>query len=433
MKFDKSRELYERAKKSLAGGVSSQVRINEKPVPLFFERGKGCRLYDVDGNEYIDYVMAMGPTIFGHSPDFLVEAVAREMQKGQMFGAQHPLEIKVSETVQKVVPCAGLVRYSSSGTEAVQAALRLARAYTGRNKFIKFEGHYHGWMDSVLYSTFPSLEAAGPYDAPTPVPLSAGQSKGTAQEVIVLPWNDLEVVRKAVERHGDDIAAIIMEAILCNTNCAMPRPGYLEGVRRLCDERGIVFIIDEVITGFRVALGGAQQYLGITPDMATYAKAMAGGFPLSMVAGKREIMRTLEDSTAFHAGTVNSNVMVMAAAEASIAKLMEGNGAAYKHMYLMGNKLMEGLRRLAQRHEEDVLVQGVGPVFHMAFTRQKEQWDYRSTKSGSDAARYARFRQAMLERGVRLIPSGRWFLSTAHTEKDIDKTLAAADQAMASL
>ena len=264
--------------------------------------------------------------------------------------------------VQKAVPCAELVRYNSSGTEAVQSALRMARAHTGRNKFIKFEGHYHGWMDSVMYSTFhPPLDRIGEYDSPTPVAVSAGQATGSAEEVIVLPWNDLDVLTKAVEEHKDHLAAIITEAIACNVNSSLPRAGYLEGVRKLCDDNGIVLIFDEVITGFRIALGGAQEYLGVTPDMGVFAKAMAGGFPISMVAAKRDLMASLEDSTTVLAGTYNSNVMVMAAAQACISKLMEDDGAVYEHIYSVGTRLMDGLRTLSVTHEEDVLIQGLGP------------------------------------------------------------------------
>ena len=434
MSYEKSKALYERSKRSLAGGVSSQIRIGEQPIPLFFERGKGSKLFDVDGNEYIDYQMANGPAFFGHSPDFLLEAVIREMQRFQVFSGQHDLEIEVSEMVQKAVPCAELVRYNSSGTEAVQSALRMARAHTGRNKFIKFEGHYHGWMDSVMYSTFhPPLDRIGEYDSPTPVAVSARQATGSAEEVIVLPWNDLDVLTKAVEEHKDHLAAIITEAIACNVNSSLPRAGYLEGVRKLCDDNGIVLIFDEVITGFRIALGGAQEYLGVTPDMGVFAKAMAGGFPISMVAAKRDLMASLEDSTTVLAGTYNSNVMVMAAAQACISKLMEDDGAVYEHIYSVGTRLMDGLRTLSVTHEEDVLIQGLGPAFHLIFTTQKELPDYRSDARSSDTERYLLFRTGMLERGVRLLNDGRWFLSTAHTEEDIDRTLDAADQTLRSM
>lgn len=433
MKLDKSRELYERSRKSLAGGVSSNIRMAERPVPLFFQRGKGSRLYDVDGNEYIDYVLGQGPDIFGHSPDFLLEAVARGMQMGQVFAGQHELEIRVSEMVQRMVPSAGLVRYASSGSEVVHAALRLARAYTGRTKFIKFEGQYHGWLDSVLLSTAPPLEQAGPYDAPVPVPGSAGMSPASAQEIVLLPWNDIEVLRRALDRHRGQVAAIITEPVMCNTNCIMPRPGYLEEMRRLCDEHGVVLIFDEVITGFRLAPGGAQEVLGVTPDLSTFAKAMAGGFPVAMFAGKREIMRLIEDGTVMHGGTVNSNVISMAAAEASLKKLLEDNSAVYRHLYATGRALMEGLRQRARKHEIDVLVQGPGPAFCLTFTSAREIVDYRTHCLNADQARYARFSRGMLEHGVRLTGRGIWFVSTAHTEQDVEQTLAAADAVFASL
>ena len=432
MKLDKSREMFERSKKSLAGGTSSWVRTTE-PAPLFFKRGKGSHLYDVDGNEHIDYILGQGPNIFGHAPDFLREAVVRGMQLGQVFGGQHPAEIRVSETIQKVVPCAELVRYAATGTEAVQAALLLAHAYTGRPRFIKFEGQYHGWMDSVNYIPNPSAHLAGAEEVLPPVPMSAGTAPSTADEIIVLPWNDIEVLTKALDRHGEEVAAIITEPIMCNTNCIFPKPGYLEDMRRLCDERGIVLIFDEVITGFRVALGGAQELLGVTPDLATFAKAMAGGFPVSMIAGKREIMALMEDSTVQHGGTTNSNFMAIYAVEAELTKLLEDDGAVYKHLYKTGGRLMEGLKELAMKHEHPMLIQGPGPTFFVSFTDAAEITDYRSHKRNVDQDKYQAFHRGMRDRGVRLNTSGQWYVSTAHAEEDIERTLAAADEVMASM
>ena len=432
MKLDKSRELLERSKKSVAGGLSSWVRSKE-PVPLFFKRGKGSRLYDVDDNEYIDYILGQGPDIFGHAPDFLREAAIAGMRKGQIFGGQHEAEIRISEAMQKVVPCAELVRYANSGTEAVQATLLLARAYTGRHKFIKFEGQYHGWMDSVNYVPNPSAAEADPDEVLPPVPLSAGTAPSTADYIIVLPWNNIDLLRRTVDEHGDEIAAIITEPIMCNSNCIFPRPGYLEAMRKLCDERGIVLIFDEVITGFRVALGGAQELLGVTPDLATFANAMAGGFPISMFAGKREIMRLMEDSIVQHGGTANTNFESVYAVEAELAKLMENDGAVYKQLYTIGARLMEGLRELAQKHEHPMLLQGPGPTFFVSFTDAEEITDYRSHIKDVDQETYAKFQQGMLERGVRLSFTGQWYVSTAHTEEDIEQTLAAADEVLASL
>ena len=433
MNFDKSKQLYERSRKVLAGGVSSQVRAGEWPVPLFFERAKGPYLYDADGNKLIDYILGQGPNIFGHAPDWLTNAVTKELGRGVIFAGQHELEVQVAEAVQKTVPCAELLRFGSSGTEVVQAALRLSRAYTGRTKFIKFEGHYHGWVDSVLYSSAPPLEAAGAYDAPTAVPGSKGIAPSTANDVIVLPWNDIAVLKKAIARHRDDIAAIITEPVLCNTNCVIAKDGYLEEMRQLCTDNGIVLIFDEVITGYRLALGGAQEMLGITPDIATYAKAVAGGYPLAMFAGKRDILKLLEDGSTVHAGTLNSNMVAMSAAAASLAKLQENDGAAYKKLYETGRKLMDGLRDVARRHEIDLLIQGPGPIFCTSFTTAEEVTDYRSHIKSTDSARFEQFRRGMLEQGVRLTGRGTWFVSTAHTDKEIDATLKAADEVMRAL
>ena len=433
MKYDRSKELYERSKLSLAGGVSSNIRLAERPVPLFFERGEGAHLFDVDGNRYVDYVLGQGPDIFGHAPDFLNDAVTETLRKGQTFGGQHELEISVSEKVKAVVPSADLVRFASSGTEVVQAALRVARAYTGRPKFIKFEGHYHGWTDAVLYSTAPSLGDAGPLDAPNAVPMTAGMAPGAADDIILLPWNDIDVLTHAIDRHQGEIAAIITEPIMCNTNCIMPEPGYLEEMRHLCDERDIVLIFDEVITGFRLAVGGAQETLGVTPDLSTFAKAMAGGFPIAMLAGRQPLMEMIADGTVMHGGTVNSNIMSMAAADASLDKLTANEGEAFDTLYRNGRSLMAGLRGLATRHELDILLQGPGPVFAMAFTSASEITDYRSHRMNADEEKYAKFNQGMLDQGVRLTARGVWFASTAHTEQDIEDTLAAADDVLGSL
>ena len=433
MNFQKSIELHERSSRSLAGGVSSHHRRGELPVPLFFDHGKGSRLYDVDGNEFIDYFMGNGAAIFGHSPDFLLDSVRDMLDRGQMFAGQHDLEIRVAELINDSVPSSEVVRFGSSGTEAVLAAVRIARAYTNRPLIIKFEGHYHGWADPVLYSVAPDTRDAGPYDAPLPVPESLGQSPGSADEVIVLPWNDLDVVAKAVRKNPDRIAAIIMEPVPVNTNSAFPGPGYLEGVRKLCDDNGILLIFDEVITGFRLAVGGAQELLGITPDLTTMAKAAAGGFPFSAVAGKREVMQPVAEGRVMHAGTASGNLVSLAASETTINGLRENNGEVIRRMHHVGDLLMNGLRDLSRKHEEDVLIQGPSPIFTMAFTSETSLPDYRSFYEKVDHRRYVGFRQNLLHGGVRANMHGKWFLSTAHTEQDVEQTLAAADQALRAL
>jgi glutamate-1-semialdehyde 2,1-aminomutase len=433
MSYKRSEQLHERAISALAGGVSSQVRASETPVPLFFQRGAGSRLWDVDGNEYVDFVMGQGPNIFGHSPEFLNEAVREAIGKGVVFAGQHEVELEVAETIKRIVPSAELVRFGSSGSEVTHAAIRLARAHTGRTRFVKFEGQYHGWLDGVLYSVAPNVEAAGAYDAPNAVAGSAGMSPGTADEVIVVPWNDADALEAALVRHSGEIAAIITEPLMCNTNCIAPNAGYLERMRELCDEHGIVLIFDEVITGFRVALGGAQEMTGVTPDLSTYAKAMAGGFPVAMFCGKQEIMAHLEGGATLHAGTLNANTVAMSATAAALAELQRNDGEAYRRLYSTGLALMDGLRDAAARAEVPMLIQGPGPLFNTSFTTAPEITDYRSHAAATDAGKFAAFQRAMQDRGVRITTRGTWMVSTAHTQQDVDRAVSTAEEVLAEL
>ena len=283
--YSKSLELYERAQKSLAGGVSSNYRMSKQPHTLFFTRGEGTRIYDVDGNEYLDFTLSQGPLILGHSHPKVLQRVTEEMKHGQLYAGQHELEINLAEKLQRHIPCAELVRFTNSGSESVQATLRLARAFTGRTKYVKFEGHYHGWFDNVLVSLQPSKDTAGPRSSPQAVLETNGQASSVLKDVVVLPWNDLEIVEKALRQNADEIAAIITEPVMCNNGCIEPTEGFLEGLRNLCNRYGVVLIFDETITGFRLGLGGAQAYYGITPDLAIFGKAMASGFPFSLFAG----------------------------------------------------------------------------------------------------------------------------------------------------
>ncbi len=426
-----SQKMLERACQSLAGGVSSNVRAGKIPPPLFFVRGHGSRIYDVDGNSYIDYVLGQGPLILGHSPAPVLEAVREALDQGQLYAGQFETEILVSEKLKTLIPCAELVRYSNSGSEIVQAALRVARAYTGREKIIKFEGHYHGWFDNVLISVHPPLDSVGPYEAPTPVPGTLGQARSALSDVIVLPWNNLELLEHTVERHADEIAAVILEPIMCNTGCILPKVGYLERVRELCRQHGIVLIFDEIITGFRVGLGGAQQYFGVTPDLAVFGKAMAGGFPISCLAGKRELMELIATGRVNHSGTFNSNVMVMAASWATLQALEDGR--VYEHLYRLGRRLMAGLQEIMNRAGVQAQLSGLGPMFHLAFDDGEPIYDYRSFALHNDMGKGQRFADLLLDHGVRFIPRGMWYLSAAHTDEDVDRTLEAAEAALRRL
>lgn len=432
--------LYERAKAALAGGVSSNFRLGGQPAPLFFERGEGPYLFDVDGNRYVDYVLGMGPCILGHAPPSVVERVAASLAQGQLYAGQHRAEVALAERLQALVPCAELVRFGSSGSEVVQAALRLARAATGRRLVVKFEGHYHGWFDSILVSVHPPLEPEAPAALELPKHLpSAGQSVAAAQDVAVLPWNDLYAVQRFLEEHAHQTAAIIMEAMLCNTGVIHPRPGYLEGVRALCDRYGVVLIFDEVITGIRVAPGGAQALLGVTPDLATFAKALGGGFPIAAFAGRRAIMELAGSGAALHGGSYNGNVPSVVAALATLDALAADDGRAYRQMAARGERLIAGLREHAARLGVPLHVQGLGTVFNTAFLRagsdsaQAEITDYRSFQRATDAEALRRFLRLLQDRGVRVTSRGTWFLSTAHGDAEIEVTLAAAEEALAAM
>ena len=427
--WQRSQELLARAQESLAGGVSSNVRLLAKPHPLFFDRAEGAMIYDVDGNGYIDFVLGQGPMLLGHSNPAVLDAVDAAMRRGQLYAGQHMLEIEVAEALVEIVPCAERCRFGLSGSEMVQAAMRLARAVTGRTKIVRFEGHYHGWFDNVLLSVAPPLDQAGHRAAPNVVLASRGQIPAVADDFLVLPWNDLGLLEELFSRHGHEIACIMTEGMMCNTGAIVPRPGYLEGMRRLCDQYGALLFMDEIITGFRLGLTGAQGRFGVTPDLATFAKAMAGGFANAALVGKADYMDQFAQGVN-HSGTFNSNVISMAASAAALTELQKDNGAVYRRIEALGTQLMDGLRELVARKGVPALVQGLPNAVHLSFTELPALHDYRDVVTGTDRERYARFTVAMLQRGVRLLERGIWYLSAAHTEEQIEAALEAAEAAM---
>lgn len=430
--WTRSQELLERSKRSLAGGVSSNVRLLANPLPLFFDRAEGAMIYDVDGNGYIDYVLGQGPMILGHSHPGVLDAVDAAMRKGQLYAGQHELEFLVAEQLVELIPSAELCRFGLSGSEMVQAAMRLARAITGRNKILRFEGHYHGWFDNVLISVAPQMEQAGPRENPNVLAGTPGQTVSALEDFFVLPWNDLSLVETLFHEHGHEIAAIMTEPMMCNTGAVPPEPGFLEGLRRLCDESGALLYFDETITGFRLGLSGAQGRFGVTPDLASFAKAMAGGFANAALVGKAEYMARFAAGVN-HSGTFNSNVIAMAASAAAIAELTKDNGAIYHHLDHIGRLLMNGLEELGRKHALPLHIQGVPTAFHLSFTELDAIRDYREFAQQCDKERYSRFCVAMLEQGVRLIERGIWYISAAHTEEHVEQTLAAADVALAAV
>lgn len=428
--WQKSRELLERAARSLAGGVSSPFRV-KAPVPLYFRNGCGARLEDVDGNEYIDYVLAWGPMILGYRHPAIVDAMRRQAELPADYGAQHELEFAVSEQIQSLMPCAELVAYTSSGSEACQIAFRLARAFTGRDLILKFEGHYHGWMDGALVSYKPSLAQVGPAGAPAAVPGSRGQVPNAADNIVVAPWNDCDALERIVDAQAGRIAAIAMEPVLCNSGCILPADGYLQRVRDLCSSRSILLYFDEVITGFRQSLGGAQQFYGVTPDLATFGKAVGGGAPLSGVAGRRDILMQLFDGVSF-GGSFNGNPVSLASAHATLTELSRDGGAPLAHAHAVGRILIQGIREIVRERGLPALVSGFGAAFAIHFTEKSELRDYRDTLADNqDLLR--KFLYRALEEGLHIVPDGRMYVSAVHTPRDIEETLTRLRAVLSSL
>ncbi|MFC2076585.1 aspartate aminotransferase family protein [candidate division KSB1 bacterium] len=429
MDFRRSKSFFERAKRSLAGGVSSGFRAHQKPQPLFFEKGEGARLVDVDGNEFIDYTLAYGPLILGHSHPAIVAAVTEQIGKGSTYGAQHELEFLLAEELIRLIPAAERVLFGMTGTEAVQTALRLARAYTGRTVTAKFEGHYHGWMDDVLVSYRPSPEGWGDPERPERTLTTGGQRKSAAAETVVLPWNDLEATEAILRSEGERIAAVILEPFLSNTGSISPAAGFLPGLKKTCEDLGIVLIFDEIITGFRVALGGAQELFGIKPDLAVYGKAVAGGYPLSLMAGKADIIDQAADGTVMHVGTFNGNPVALAASLATLKILSADGDAAYERINHLGRMLRTGFREAAEKRGQNLLVQGLDSTFHTFFTDAPAIVNYRDFRNNSGRD-FVDFAALLLERGVLAMIDGRWYLSLAHTETDIELTIEAFYKAL---
>ncbi len=429
--YAESAKLLKRAKRVLAGGVSSEFRKYNHPHALFYTHGKGSRIYDADGNEYLDFTLSQGPLILGHSHPEVLKAITDYSKDGQLYAGQHNKEIELAEKLNAIIPSAELMRFCLDGSTAIQTAFRIARAKTGKQKFIRFEGHYHGWLDNVSWgNSAPSLDSMGEREAPRANPWSKGMADSTKGESVLLPWNDLALVEKTVAGLHEEIAAIITEPVMCNNNCIEPVPGFLQGLKNICNRYGIALIFDEVITGFRLGTGGAQQYFGVVPDISVFAKAMASGYPISVVAGKWEWMRMLEDGAAIHAGTMNSGNATVAAALSTIEILEREN--PYPRMFELGNFFIEGLRNIGRETGHNMLVQGPGPMFCIAFTDADKINDYRDTFS-CDKVKLSGFIAAMHDRGIRIIGRGLVYISAAHTQNDIEQAIAIARDVLKGL
>jgi glutamate-1-semialdehyde 2,1-aminomutase len=430
---EKSGKAFERARKTLAGGVGSVARsplAGFSPYPLYFERGEGSRVWDVDGNEYVDYALGFGPLLLGHRHPELVKAVDDVIKnRSTTFGICHDLEYKAAEKVVEHLPSVDMVRFANSGTEAVMAAIRLARGYSGKEKILRFEGHYHGWSDVIHWNTRAPLGAIGLRQAPRPVPGTSGIPDCYGQALIIQPWNDEEILRKTIERRGHEIAAIITEPLMCNLGATAPKEGYLQFLRDICDANDILLIFDEVITAFRLGIGGAQGYHGVYPDITTMAKALGGGYPVAAFGGRREIMELTASHAVSHAGTYNGNALCMAAVAATVG-VLERPGI-YDELFALGDRLRNGLEKVIHEAGMPAVAQGVGPVLQIWF-EERPIVDYRDAMTRTSFATFGLFAKAMLKRGVlfNVAQMGVWYISTAHTKDNIDFTLDAARDAM---
>ena len=419
-KFNQSKERLADFAKYLPGGVNSNFRMGISPTPLIFERAEGPYLYDVDGNRLIDYYLGMGPIILGHNPEPVLNAVVEQLKHGILYAGQSEIEFEAARLFCEIVPCAEMVRFNCAGSEVVQAALRVARAATGRSIIVKFEGHYHGWLDNVLWSIAPTPDQFGPEAAPTPIPASAGQDLPAGQHTEVLSWNNLSLLEDRLRR--GDVAAVIMEPAMCNTSAITPAQGYLEGVREICSETGTVLIFDEIITGFRVAPGGAQERLGVTPDLATFGKAIANGFPVSALAGRRDLMEQMATGGVLHGGSYNALPSAMAAVVATLSELKKPETSHL--LEEQGKKLMTGIKEALADADVEAQVQGFPQIFHVALGASSPFSNYRDSLA-ADKARYVNFTTSLLSHGVRALERGAWFLSTAPDDTAIDATIAA--------
>ena len=423
-----SATLFSRAQQVIPGGVNSPVRAFKGVggTPVFIEKAKGAYVFDTDGKQYIDYVGSWGPMVLGHNHPAILSAVIKTAENGLSFGAPTPLEIELAELVCQLVPSIEMVRMVSSGTEATMSAIRLARGYTKRDKIKKFEGCYHGHSDSLLVKAGSGALTLGQ-------PSSPGVPEDFAKHTLTCEYNNIDSVKQAFEQYPNDIACLIIEPVAGNMNCVPPKAGFLQALRELCDQYGTVFIIDEVMTGFRVALGGAQQYYGVTPDLTTLGKIIGGGMPVGAFGGKKEIMQYIAPTgPVYQAGTLSGNPIAMAAGLACLNELKKAGNE--QRLAQLTETLAQGLKALAQKHEIPFVINYVGGMFGFFFTQLSEVSSYQDVMQ-SDVARFNQFFHQMLQQGVYLAPSAfeAGFMSLAHSEQDIERTLAAADIAFAAL
>jgi len=416
----KSKELFQLAQLCIPGGVNSPVRAFKSVggTPIFIKKAKGAYLYDVDGNKYIDYINSWGPMILGHAHEPVISAIQEKARDSTSFGAPTEIEIKIAELIKSMAPNMDLIRMVSSGTEACMSAIRLARGYTGRNKIIKFEGCYHGHADSFLVKAGSGLATFNIQTVP-------GVTVGVASDTLTAPYNDLTAVQRLVNGHRGEIAAIIIEPVAGNMGCIPPAPGYLEGLRKICDEESMLLIFDEVMTGFRLAAGGAQEKFRINADLVTYGKVIGGGMPVGAFGGRKEIMQHIAPlGNVYQAGTLSGNPIAMVAGYTTLA-ILKNDPSIYSELERKTNYLREGLQRVLKSSGTPFVINQVGSMISIHFS-ERPVIDFTSASLANNQL-FGQFFHHMLNEGIYLPPSAfeTWFLSTALTMEDLDKTIEA--------
>lgn len=428
MKITKSEKLHEEALEYIVGGVNSPSRSYKAVgggAPVAMEWAKGAYFWDVDGNRYIDYLAAYGPIITGHAHPHITEAIKRAAETGVLYGTPTPHEVKFAKMLREAIPSLEKIRFTNSGTEAVMTTIRVARAYTGRDKIVKFAGCYHGHSDLVLV-------AAGSGPSTLGTPDSAGVPKSIAQEVITVPFNEIEPFREAMEKWGNEVAAVLVEPIVGNFGIVEPKPGFLEAVNEIAHRKGALVIYDEVITAFRFMYGGAQNLLGVTPDLTALGKIIGGGLPIGAYGGKKEIMEQVAPlGPAYQAGTMAGNPASIQAGIACLEVLQQPG--VYEHLDKLGAMLEEGISQLGEKHGIPITINRLKGALTVFFTTEKVE-NYEQAEK-TDGEMFGKFFKLMLEKGINLAPSKyeAWFITTAHTEEDIKETIKAVDYAFEQL
>lgn len=422
-------DLYKNAQQVLPGGICATARFHKSiGRPFYISRGDGAYVYDLDGKEYVDMCISHGASLLGHNHPKIKEAIVKALEIGILCAYETPYQVELAKRLSEVIPCADMSRFSGSGTETIMHAIRLARTATGRQKILKIEGHFHGYADEVNFSWAPPLDKAGPDDAPVPYPESSGIPPALSDDLLIVPYNDADLLKAAFEKHGDELAMLIIEPINYDAGCLLPVEGYVETCRQLCDEYGVILLFDEVLTAFRMALGGAQEYLGVTPDLAVLGKAFGAGTPISAISGKHEVMSHVRPlGTSEHSGTYLAHSTAVLPALAALEEYSQPD--FYDNLNDMAHRFYEEFQTIIDRSGLALRLQYCGPRFGIHFGIDHELTDYRQTVARNDELELVFF-GACLERGVYFHSQLHHGFSSAHTDDDLGRVLDVIEQAL---